>query len=122
MICDLQLFFCLQTVLETALYDPLYELFLFSPTPCVSTVHPPVPCSNACYTNYEKGCTTWSLQHFTNRMSMMSNEEILYNNSPIVHRFVNIWQKMLRQSPNHPEWSTTQVSKHTLEKAKLFSQ
>lgn len=34
------------------------------------------------------------------------------NNSPIVHRFANIWQKMLRQSPNHPEWNTMQVSKH----------
>lgn len=51
------------------------------------------------------------LQHFNNRMSMMSHEAILYNNSPIVHRFANIWQKMLRQSPNHPEWNTMHVSK-----------
>ena len=43
---------------------------------------------------------------------MMSHEEFPYNNSPIVHRFANIWQKMLRQSPNHPEWNTMQVSKH----------
>ena len=118
-ICDLRspIFFCLWPMLETPLYDPLYELFLLPPTPCISTVHPPVPCSNACYTNYEKGCNTvigdktWFLHHFTNRMSMMNHEEILYNNSPIVHRFANIWQKMLRQSPNHPEWSTAQVSK-----------